>query len=34
MATDPASVLPTESEDQFERLFKAINTAFEKHLAQ
>lgn len=34
MATDPASVLPAGSEGQFERLFKAINSALEKHLAR
>ena len=34
MATDPASVLPAGSEDQFESLFKAINSALEKHLAR
>lgn len=32
MATNPASVLPEGSESQFERLFKAINAALEKHL--
>ena len=34
MASDPSSVLPTGSEGQFERLFKAINAALEKHLAR
>lgn len=34
MASDPSSVLPAGSEGQFERLFKAINAAFEKHLAR
>ncbi|WP_422364575.1 AAA family ATPase [Pyruvatibacter mobilis] len=34
MATDTASVLPAGSEDQFERLFKAINAALEKHLSR
>ena len=34
MATDPASVLPVGSEGQFERLFKAINSALTKHLAR
>ena len=34
MATDPASVLPAGSEGQFERLFKAINAALEKHLGR
>lgn len=33
MATDPASVLTTESEDRFERLCNATNAALEKHLA-
>ncbi len=32
MANDPTSVLPEGSESRFERLFKAINAAFEKHL--
>lgn len=32
MAKDPASVLRGGSEGQFERLFKAINKALEKHL--
>lgn len=32
MANDPSSVLPAGSESQFERLFKAINAALEKHL--
>ena len=31
MANDPASVLPAGSEGQFERLFKTINAALEKH---
>lgn len=34
MASAPSSVLPGGSEGQFERLFKAINAAFEKHLAR
>lgn len=34
MASDPSSVLPAGSEGQFERLFKAINAALEKHLAR
>ncbi|WP_336968827.1 hypothetical protein [Sphingobium aromaticiconvertens] len=34
MATDPSSVLPADSEARFERLCKAINAAFEKHLAR
>ncbi|WP_230281045.1 AAA family ATPase [Croceicoccus sp. Ery15] len=34
MATDPASVLPAGSEGQFERLFRAINAALEKHLGR
>lgn len=34
MASDPSSVLPVGSADQFERLFKAINAALEKHLAR
>lgn len=34
VANDPSSVLPAGSEGQFERLFKAINAAFEKHLAR
>lgn len=34
IANDPSSVLPAESEAQFERLCKAINTALEKHLAR
>lgn len=34
IANDPLSVLPAESEAQFERLCKAINAALEKHLAQ
>lgn len=34
MANDPSSVLPAGSEGQFERLFKAINAALEKHLAR
>lgn len=34
MANDPSSVLPAESEAQFERLCKAINFALEKHLAR
>jgi len=34
MANDPSSVLPAESEAQFERLCKAVNAALEKHLAR
>ena len=34
MASDPSSVLPVGSEDQFERLFKTINAALERHLAR
>lgn len=34
IANDPSSVLPVESEAQFERLCKAINTALKKHLSQ
>lgn len=34
MANDPSSVLPAGSEGQFERLFRAINAALEKHLAR
>ena len=34
IASDPSSVLPAESEAQFERLCKAINTALEKHVAR
>lgn len=34
MANNPSSVLPAGSEGQFERLFKAINAALEKHLAR
>jgi predicted ATPase len=34
MATDPASVLPAESEARFERLCKAINASLEKHLSR
>ena len=34
MAKDPSSVLTLGSVEQFERLFKAINAAFEKHLAR
>jgi hypothetical protein len=34
MANDPSSALPAGSEGQFERLFKAINAALEKHLAR
>lgn len=30
MAQDPSSVLPTATQEQFERLFQAINTALEK----
>ncbi|WP_421951085.1 AAA family ATPase [Pelagibacterium sp.] len=34
IATDPASVLSAKSEGQFERLFRAINSALEKHLSR
>ena len=34
MADDPSSVLPSDSLDRFERLFKAINGALSKHLAR
>lgn len=34
MAADPSSVLPAGSKGQFERLFKAINAALEKHLTR
>ena len=34
MASEPSSVLPAGSEGQFERLFKAINAAFEKNLGR
>lgn len=34
MANDPSSVLPAKSEGQFERLFKTINAALEKHLSR
>lgn len=34
MANDPSSVLPAGSQDQFERLFNAINAALEKHLSR
>lgn len=34
MATDPASVLPAESEARFERLCKAINASMERHLSR
>jgi len=34
MATDPSSVLPTDSEARFERLCKAINASLERHLSR
>jgi hypothetical protein len=34
MATDPASVLPEESDARFERLCKAISALLEKHLSR
>ncbi len=34
MANDPSSVLPAGSEENFERLFKTINEALEKHLSR